>query len=110
MSKQQTEKFKSHDLLERMAGAGVWFQYQDASSGFAIDCEDGLDLSGMRRKVLQEASRKMRLVFPFLNCMICHACDDTSLEMHESEGDPICFDCFINGREIPQFVLESIRY
>ena len=58
---------------------------------------------------LRSVIRRLDELRPLVHRERCRSCLTVELDEHEREGEPICLDCVIAGREIPDVVRWVIR-
>ncbi len=94
-----------HTLLERMAENQVFYEFSESEKRFLVSWLDPSSIIIERqRRILLEAIKHICEMTPFLLGQVCHACGENELDEHERTGKPICFDCFLEGRQIPKFI------
>ena len=95
--------------MEQMRKHGIWLTrdpHDIDGTGFAFKPRSATrDFA----EVLLMANRTKGELSMIMHRQYCRACLETPLAEHERQGEPICLDCVIAGRAIPDVVRWVIR-
>ena len=95
-------------VLESLIECGVRFSRSIADGRFRIVIDSVTGNGAQRRRSYTSFKMVFDEANDILDGKVCNVCGDR-IERTEQQGEPVCFHCWLNGQDSPQFQSRAVR-
>jgi len=95
-------------ILEALIEHGVWYVRSPDDGRHRIDLDTLTGNRARNRNDLRNHGFVCGEIDDILAGRACNVCGD-EIEPSDQRGEPVCFDCWIGGRESPKFRERAVR-